>query len=384
MKRKRISETIDNISSRYTEEAAEYSGEFVKRSSRTLLRWVAAAACFALIIAGTLSVNFMANKNLPVIELGIDNAGGMSFEGYFLKNADEFLCDNPWNNQLLPSKLPVYSNIAFDEKGTPCALSEKQLEEIIGIAARKSGTTVTNVIKSYASELYPDYEKDFVYAINAETADGSIIANAAGGLTVSFNNPIPLPFEFDNGNRSHAVKAVEYFSNSFSGLISGFIDFEKPAFAVSYEYDVYGKINGKYIAYDSADDRIGDILNYNIQHAEFRLDENGNLLSVHISNSFCGVEKIGDYPVISANKAKSELINGNYISSVPYDYPGEDYIAGVELIYKNGRRESIAPYYRFIVELPEAPSLNSEIKNYGAYYVPAIREKYISEIVMLS
>lgn len=384
MKRKRISETIDNISLKYTEEAAEYRGESVKRPSEFLRRAVVAAACFALIIAGILTANFIESKNLPVIELGIDNAGGMSFEGYFLKNADEFLCDNPWNSQLLPSKLPVYSNTAFDDKGVPCALSEKQLEERVGIAARESGTTVTDVIKSYASELYSDYEKDFVYAISAETADGSIVANAAGGLTVSFNNPVSLPFEFVNGNRDHAEKAIRYFSDRFSGLISGFVDFEEPAFAVSYKYDVYGEINGEYIAYNSADDRVGDILNYNLQYAEFILDENGSLLSVYICNSFYGAEKIGDYPVISVNKAKEELVKGNCISSVPYDFPGEEYVEGVELIYKHGRRESIAPYYRFIVELPEAPSVNGEIKNYGAYYVPAIKDKYISEIIMLS
>ena len=89
MKRKRISETIDNISLKYTEEAAEYRGESVKRPSEFLRRAVAAAACFALIIAGILTANFIASKNLPVIELGIDNAGGMSFEGYFLKNANK-------------------------------------------------------------------------------------------------------------------------------------------------------------------------------------------------------------------------------------------------------------------------------------------------------
>ena len=88
--------------------------------------------------------------------------------------------------------------------------------------------------------------------------------------------------------------------------------------------------------------------------------------------------------MISVNKAKEELVKGNCISSVPYDFPGEEYVESVELIYKHGRRESIAPYYRFIVELPEAPSVNGEMKNYGAYYVPAIKDKYISEIIMLS
>lgn len=382
MKRKRISKTIDNISLKYIEEAADYKGETTKYSSKVLLRWFSVAACFVLIIAVILSSNVIANKKLPMLELGIDNTGGMSFEGYFLKEVDDFLCDNPWNNQLFLSKLPVYSNIAYDEKGTPCALIEKRLEEWIRIAADKSDTTVTNITKSYANDLYGGYEEDFVYAITAETADGEIVANAAGGLTIIFNDPISLPFDFDNGNRAQGKKATEYFSNNFSALISEFIDFEKPAFAISYDYNAYKKIVGKYIAYDSADNRIRDILNYNLQYVNFQLDESGNLLWINICNSFCGVEKMGDYPIVSVNKAKSELEKGNYISSYLDGFPGKEYIADVELVYTHGKRETVAPYYRFIVELPETPSLNEEIKNYGSFYVPAIREEYISEIIL--
>ena len=381
MKKNKISETIDNISSEYIDEAIEYSGA-KNRYSKVWIKWAAVAACFVLIIAGTLSANFVANKILPMLELGIDNTGGMSFEGWFLKNTDDFTCDNPWKNQRFLSRLPVYSNIAFDEKGTPCGWSEKRLEEMIGIAADKSGTTVTNITKSYANDLYGGYEEDFVYAINAETVDGEIVANAAGGLTIIFNDPISLPFDFDNGNRTQGEKATEYFSNKFSTLISEFIDFEKPAFAISYDYDAYKKIVGKYIAYDSADNRIRDILNYNLQYVNFQLDESGNLLWINIYNSFCGVEKMGDYPIVSVNKAKSELEKGNYISTYLDGFPGKEYIADVELIYKHGKRETVAPYYRFIVELPETPSLNEEIKSYGAFYVPAIKKEYISEIIL--
>ena len=381
MKKKRISETIDNISTEYIDEAVEYSST-KNRYSKLWIKWVAVAACFTLIVTGTLFVNFIDNRKIPMVELSIDSTGGMSFEGWFLKNSDDFLCDNPWKKQIFLSRLPVYSNIAFDEKGTPCGLSEKRLEEMIRIAADKSETMVINITKSYANDLYGGYEEDFVYAITAETADGEIVANAAGGLTIIFNDPISLPFDFDNGNRAQGEKATEYFSNKFSALISEFIDFEKPAFAISYEYDAYEKIVGKYIAYDSSDNCIRDILNYNFQYAEFRLDKNGNLLSVYICNSFCGVEKLGDYPIVSVNKAKSELEKDNYISSVPYVFPGKEYIADVELIYKHGKKETVAPYYRFIVELPEAPSLNEEIKSYGSFYVPAIREEYISEIIL--
>ncbi len=352
------------------------------KGSKTVLRLCIAAAGFVFIAASALVINSVINSNLPMLELSVDFSGGMSFEGYFLKNADDLISGNPWKKATAFTRLPVYANNAHDEKGTPCALSEKELDGIIRKAAAEASMTVTNITKSYANDLYGGYEKDFVYAVNAEAAEGMITANAAGGITVSFNEPVTLPFDFTPSNRNDGEKATDYFSKKYSSLISKFINFESPAYSVSYQYNVYGEITGTFVAYDSSGSNTDDILNYNLQFAEFRLDKNGSLTSFFICNSFAGAKEIARYPIISSDKAEKELINGNFISSVPYDFPGKEYIAGFELIYKSGKNECIAPYYRFIVELPEAPE-NGGLRNYGVYYVPAISEKYISEIKLI-
>lgn len=51
MKRKKISETIENINPKYIDEATEYTGAVKSNSKKVWYKWVAAAACFALVLA---------------------------------------------------------------------------------------------------------------------------------------------------------------------------------------------------------------------------------------------------------------------------------------------------------------------------------------------
>ena len=48
------------------------------------------------------------------------------------------------------------------------------------------------------------------------------------------------------------------------------------------------------------------------------------------------------------------LLNGSYLTTVPYEISGPEYVKKVELIYRTGSHEQyFMPYYRFYVELPE-------------------------------
>ena len=91
-------------------------------------------------------------------------------------------------------------------------------------------------------------------------------------------------------------------------------------------------------------------------------------------------KKVADYPIISAEEAKELLLNGNYITTVPYEMPGENYIAKRELVYRTSKHEKYyMPYYRFYVELPDMKKDN-RIKLYGVYYVPAVNKAYITDM----
>ena len=91
---------------------------------------------------------------------------------------------------------------------------------------------------------------------------------------------------------------------------------------------------------------------------------------------------MGDYPIIDVGKARELLLDGHYITNVPYELPGENYIAKAELVYRVGELETYyMPYYRFYVEVPEEEGIAGEgTKTYGAYYVPAVESTYISNM----
>ena len=90
-------------------------------------------------------------------------------------------------------------------------------------------------------------------------------------------------------------------------------------------------------------------------------------------------QKMGDYPIINTEKAKELLLKGNYITTVPYELPGEKFIAKTELVYRTGAREAyFMPYYCFYVEIPEEE--RDGLKTYGAYYVPAVEEEYLTNM----
>lgn len=51
MKRKKISETIENINPKYIDEATEYTGVAKIAPKKVWYNWAAVAACFALVLA---------------------------------------------------------------------------------------------------------------------------------------------------------------------------------------------------------------------------------------------------------------------------------------------------------------------------------------------
>ena len=363
--------------------AEEARSKKIANKSKTAHRILVAAACLVFTAVSVMFINVMISNSLPKLDLKISKGDGMGFEGAFLKNPDDFAADNPWKYSVFTSRMPVYESHSHDEKGTPCALTEKQLEESVEKAASNLGVKTNGISKAYANDLYGGYENDFVYAVTAETDVASITANAAGGLGIFFNTSIKLPCNFNAESIEDAEKAAEYYTDMYSDLISSFISFENPEICISTEYNAYGEIHRSYRVYDASGSKKDDIVNYNLNYAELRIENDGSLSSIYICNSASVTDKVAEYPIITESKAEKKLIAGDYISSVvQYDFPGKEYIAKTDLVYKSKKGETVAPYYRFIVELPEAPD-EIGIENYGVYYVPAVKDKYISSITLI-
>ena len=55
MKRKKISETIENINPKYIDEATKYTGAVKSNSKKVWYKWVAAVACLCLIVTAVIA-----------------------------------------------------------------------------------------------------------------------------------------------------------------------------------------------------------------------------------------------------------------------------------------------------------------------------------------
>jgi len=130
---------------------------------------------------------------------------------------------------------------------------------------------------------------------------------------------------------------------------------------------------------------VSDMLNYAFCHADFAPDDEGKLMLIRLYNHTVTAEEIGKYPIISPDAAAKLLFDGHYITSVPLEFTGGEYpkyrdTAKTELVYRCGRTEGTwLPYYRFYVVLSGLNAAEGLV-NYGAFYVPAVDGRYITEM----
>lgn len=319
----------------------------------------AAAAVFVAVAAAVLT--FINAEKKPLLSLGIEQSDGMGFESWFFTDISQAENGNPWSAKNTPKTLPVYESIPYDENGYPCAIDEATQRKRLNDAASVLGLEIMQDITCSESE------NGGAISVSAETSGGSITVNAAGTVTAVYSTPAEFPKNFEEN----------YVQSSYADLCRHFFGANELHLAVSESCNVYGEITMKYRIYygKTAKEKI---ISYNLRHVEIIAEPSG-VTTVFINDELISESKIADYPIISQSKAKELLLGGSRITSqVQYEFPGEEYVAKAELVYRHGRGETIAPYYLFYVELPEAPDENG-LKSYGAYYVPAVEQKYISD-----
>ncbi len=386
MKSERILYALADVRDEFIEQAYPPGA----KSARAWVKYATCAACLCLVLAcalvwaagrGTAAVV----SDLPVINVPELGVGGMGFEGYLYHDASEIENGNPWREDMAFETMPVFKNGSYDpaHTGVPSGLGEEEMMRRLERAAAALGVEVL--------ETQAERENVGVTSIMARTEIGTLRAYADGGVELDlWSNypwnmehglePMKLPeqysFTHHDTTEEQALKTIEYLA----GTYADFLNFKEPAFIVSGDYDIYGRYNRSYKAYDASGDNVQDILSYAFCCASFSPDDEGKLSGIQLRDDLAVLEKIGDYPIISIEEAWGRLLDGQYQTSVPYELPGQEYIAKVELMYRSSPMEEVfLPYYRFYVELPEMESVGSELglQNFGAYYVPAIESEYI-------
>jgi len=411
MKPEVLLERIGDINDDYIAEAAPVSKS---RRSSPFARWGALAACIALSIFTLNKImppksidNSPGSNNLPMLTITEGMNEGMGFEGYMAFDISEIVDSNPWSSPFPITTLPVYKNpLTYDKYSQVIGSDLEKMKGLLLSVAERLGVDADSIeITNYFAD---EYDKaaiiDKLEKAGSKVPEGyfnptSVILDKNGirievdqqlTATITFKPEINLPEDYSFTHYSayeKKVEAAEYLKAEFKDLI-GMDNPRVNVYGGDYavfsgeDIEAYGMEQAKGYSiefYDGTDDIVSEIVNFNFNRVAFYPDDEGKLFLARVFQPDLSL-LAGDYPIITAEEAKELLNEGHYLTTVPEKKPGLEYVAKVELIYRAyGTEQYYIPYYRFYVELPEMERENG-LKTYGAYYVPAVEGKYITNM----
>lgn len=313
---------------------------------------------------------------LPILTLEF-KVDGMGFEGYMAHSFEEIKNANPWSEDLGITHLPVFRNtIGYDENYYITNPDWDAMKlELCNILARLDITDAT-------------YDrKDDKWSPSLTATSGDITITVEHDLTTTIKDPetpatLPAELEYTDYNMPYEKyqQIGAYLQEEYADLLS----MENPCMNIfGGDYDIYDNQRYEIAFYDACEDPVQKILNYNFNQVQFYV-LGGTLDLFRVFHPDLS-DVVGNYPIISVEEAQALLVDHVYATTVPYDFPSEEYIAGCELVYRDNIYETYyLPYYRFYVELPQEETddtfINYGLKTYGAYYVPAVEGKYIENM----
>ena len=301
------------------------------------------------------------DTDLPTLEIGAHD-GGYGYEGYLSHDISELVNANPWNENISLAALPVF-RVKNDT-------SENKLEELITATAEKLNLKGFNSVSNDGGAVFAESESIKITATDT-------------GIFAYFKKAESLPERYNFGyyaSYKDMKKSAGYLKNKYSAL---FKDGKYILNLYGGDCDIYGRQSYHISFYKDSDDIVQKIINYNFYKTFFTPNDNGELELINTDLPDLG-NKIGNYPVISPDKAKELLYDGKYVTSSPTAIKKSDKTAQTELVYRFAPWEKYyIPYYRFFVA--EESTGNESLKKQGfkiycAYYVPAVEEKYIANM----
>lgn len=347
-----------------------------------IIRLSAIAAVLCMLVGGGMLYRHLHGKEeLPMLTLGEFLSDGMGFEGLIYRDASELTVgryDPLVQGQNEFSTLPVYQNksCVLSTKGIPVGLDTEEMQQRLERAAAIMGIRTDRRRQETISHV--------VYRIYAEEDGVRIYSDIDGTIGVVFQGGMELPEQYhftgEETTDAEAREVIIYLIGQYSELLA----FAQPEIVLEGDRDIYGRYHQTYKVYDASGNAEQQLLNYYFHSADFNLDDGGKLRSIRIQDALAVAEKIGDYPIITEEEARQKLFAGDYLTTVPYPVQGKAAVVMTQLVYRDSRmEENYLPYYRFYVELPEdifeSEALANGLKQYGAYYVPAVSEDYLSK-----
>ncbi len=425
MRTEQLSDAMEYLDEELIREAEEARSRVVRRRP-AWQRWGALAACLAVAVFAVTRVFPTAPtqpgatcpppppdppasqedpgkpffEELPLITIESMAVGAMGYEGYLAYDFSELGSGvNPWTQEETVESLPVYKNpLSYDEMYRVSGADQDKMKALLLDVAGKLGldTQTTPVTDNAPTEDYKKAITEKLAAVGEEVPEGyfdptTLIMEADGvkievdpTLTalITFDPPVELPkgYNFSYSATSLEMrKSAAWLLENYWGLLSGM---SKPTLDQGMaDRNIYGERSFDVEYFDGGGSLKQQIINYNFNRVAFYNDDEGKLFLARVYAPDLS-QVMGNYPIITVEEAKELLLAGNYASSVPYDLPKAEEIAGVELVYRTSSHEAVwLPYYRFLVDLPEEyRPADKTLRDYGAYYVPAVDGRYITNM----
>ena len=385
MKGEKIFAALNDIREEFITEAAP------KKRLYPAVKWCGLAAGLVIVAGTALMLPQDGPKSDPSLpKLTVEEiAGAMGYEGYMAYDITELTNANPWTEDAQLDILPVYKNLqqqSFNGKVAPFPAEEMEkrlisMAEALGLENyiitdnspdENVREKITRKFASVEQEVPEGYFDPTALLIELDGIE--IEADNTLTATVSFDPARELPNGILPSDASYemCLDAAATLLDEYAALIG----MEEPVIDISGgDRNIYTEQSYDICFYEGSGGLTEQIIGYNFNRIVFHRNDEGKLFIIRKSEKDLS-GKVGDYPIISADEAEKLLCDGKYITTVLEEMPGEKYIARVELIYRtDATLEFFMPYYRFLVELPEME--REGMKDYGAYYVPAVEEAYI-------
>lgn len=349
----------------------------------TWRRWGAMAACLAVL----LGVGFLffprsspdvpdpVPTELPTLPVSMGpSLGGYGFEGYYVRDISDLKNTSPSQIGSLPDTLPVFRNATG---GYPLQAATEEYK-----------AKMLTLCRSVAGRLGWDAENMTVVwdERNGGLVPTTVTATGADGVKIEVDQFMTVTISYPDRNRPFSENVLPTYDDAYKlaekllAEYRGLMGFSSPQICITGgDYNIDGEQSYDIVFTETGGTQTEELLEFFFHGAEFFCNEGGEPWLIHLRCTDLS-DKVGDYPIITAQQAQAQLVAGHYITSCGWEMPGEAYIRKVELVYRTGEYdEYFMPYYRFYVELLEEAPVEG-CMHLAAYYVPAVAEEYLAPL----
>ena len=214
----------------------------------------------------------------------------------------------------------------------------------------------------------------------------TVTATGADGVKIEVDQFMTVTISYPDRNRPFSENVLPTYDDAHKlaekllAEYRGLMGFSSPQICITGgDYNIDGEQSYDIVFTETGGTQTEELLEFFFHGAEFFCNEDGEPRIIRLRCTDLS-DKVGDYPIITAQQAQAQLVAGHYITSCGWEMPGEAYIRKVELVYRTGEYdEYFMPYYRFYVELLEEAPVEG-CMHLAAYYVPAVAEEYLAPL----